>query len=196
MQTDKKAEKRISRIGDKNISDALLYKSIYKTLGIQQKLNRSINPDYVRDHTTKKEMLYHPFWMAKNLIVADRPPFPPKKIPRIIFVDAVSGYRGLFSHVPPINTESIADKMLTAPQITEENLEKYIKDVQEKQINRSYILKKPRHENKATELVYLPIWKVKVSSSELDHTFYINGNTGESEQFISERWWNGKDLLK
>lgn len=196
MHKNKKAEKLISRIGDKNISDARLYKSIYKTLGIQQKLNQTVNPDYVRDHTTRKEMRYHPFWMAKNLIVADRPPFPPKKIPRIIFVDAVSGYRGLFSHVPPINTESIADKMLTASQITEEHVDRYIKDVQEKQINRSYILKKPRHENKATELVYLPIWEVTVRSSELDHTFYINGNTGESEQFISERWRNGKDLLK
>src|SRR5699024_7607103 len=122
MHKNKKAEKLISRIGDKNISDARLYKSIYKSLGIRQKLNRTINPDYVRDHTTRKETLYHPFWMAKNLIVADRSPFPPKKIPRIIFVDAVSGYRGLFSHVPPINAESVADNVLTAPQITEENV--------------------------------------------------------------------------
>lgn len=196
MHTSKIAEENIKRIGDKNISETTLYKSIYKSLGMRQKISRTINPDYIRAHITESELIYHPFWMAKNLIVAARPPFSPKKIPRIIFVDAVSGYRGLFSHVPPISEETVGNKELTVPRVTEEDVEIYIKDVQEKQINRSYILKKPTHENKETLLVYLPIWKVRIKSSELNSTFYINGNTGESEQFISERWWNGKDLIK
>lgn len=190
--------KNIKRIGDgqNDISGPKLYKAVYKSLGLKGKLSKRVNQDYIREHVHHEELIYHPFWMVKNLVVAERPPFASKKIPRIIFVDAVSGYRGIFSHVPPLTDEAVDDGQLTSLQIdSEEAVSKYIKDVQVKQINRSYILKKPLHEIKETSLVYLPIWKVRLKSSEFNRTFFINKNTGESEQFLSERWWNGKDLL-
>lgn len=85
---------------------------------------------------------------------------------------------------------------LTSVRIPEEELEKYIKNVQRKQINRSYVLKKPLHEVKEISLIYLPIWKVKVKGNNIKEALYINGNSGESEKFMSERWKNGKDLLE
>jgi hypothetical protein len=197
MHTNKIAGKRIQRIGTNLITDAVLYKSIYKSIGVKGKFNHKVNPDYVRAHAVEKELIYHPFWIVKNLVIAERPPFPPKKMPNVIFIDAVSGYRGLFSRIPPVTDEKVEESSLALLRISkEEELKKYIKNVQEKQINRSYILKKPIHEVKEVSLVYLPIWKVKVKSGEINDTFYINGNTGESEKFMSERWKNGKDLLK
>lgn len=186
---------RIKRIGNHNISEKTLYTSIYKSIGLKAKLNSTITKDYIKSHSADVRLLYHPFWMIKNLVVADRPPFPPKKIPRIIFVDAVSGYRGIFSHVPPVTEEEAGDEQIVSPYIGKNDVGRYAEDVREKQINKQYMLKKPNHEHLETSLVYLPIYKVTVGSDEIDQTFYINGNTGESEQFLSDRWLNGKDLL-
>lgn len=196
MQTNNVAVKKVQRIGKKLISASQVYTSIYKSLGMKRKFNQSLTPDFIRDHTVEKELIYHPFWIAKNLVIAERPPFPPRKMPNVIFVDAVSGYRGLFSTIPPITKEEVeVDNLVTLGITEKKEVHKYIKNVQEKQINRSYILKKPIHEIKEVSLVYLPIWKVKVKSDEIDGYFYINGNTGESEKFMSDRWKSGKDLL-
>lgn len=196
MQTTKVTRKKIQRIGIDTISEALLHKSIYKSLGVKGKVSRTITPDYIRDHLVEKELMYHPFWIVKNLVIAERPPFPSKKMPNVIFVDAVSGYRGLFSHVPPITDEEMESDRLTPLKIQKEDVNKYIKNVQEKQINRSYILKKPIHEVKEVSLVYLPIWKARIKSGEIQEIFYINGNSGQSEKFMSERWKSGEDLLR
>ncbi|GAB3793254.1 hypothetical protein [Virgibacillus kimchii] len=197
METNNLAEKKVQRIGKKLISESAIYTSIYKSLGVKGKFNQSVNPGYIQKHTVEKDLIYHPFWIAKNLVIAERPPFPSKKMPNIIFVDAVSGYRGLFSTIPPVAEEEVEPTALIPLRINnKEDVNKYIKNVQEKQINRSYILKKPVHEVKEVSLVYLPIWKVKVKAAEINDTFYINGNTGESEKFMSERWKSGNDLLQ
>jgi|SRR5699024_1651026 len=185
----------IKRIGTTYISEKELYKSIYISLGMKARMNKTITADYLKKHTTSESLLYHPFWMVKNLILADRPPFPPKKIPRMIFVDAVSGYRGIFSHVPPVSEEAVVDGVIVEPVIQENEVDKYAEDVRRKQIDKQYLLKKPRQEIVETSMVYLPIYKVVVDSVVVKRTFYINGNTGESEQFLSERWSSGKDLI-
>lgn len=185
----------IKRIGEKNITEKALYRSVYKSLGMKARWNKNLSAEYMKEHTTSEKLLYHPFWAVKNLVVADRPPFPPRKIPRMIFVDAVSGYRGIFSHVPVLTDEEAGEGQIVAPYIMEEDLHKYAEDVRKKQIDKQYLLKKPGHETVETTLVYLPIYEVKVKSPEVEGTFYINANTGESEQFLSERWRDGKDLI-
>ena len=184
----------IKRIGSRNISEKALYRAMYKSLGIKVKMNKTITPEHLKSHTTAKTLIHHPFWMVKSMVLADRPPFPPRKIPRMIFVDAVSGYRGIFSHVPPVTEEEAGEKV--DPYIMEEDLQKYVDDVRKRQIDKQYMLKKPRHETVETSLAYLPVYEVKVESAEVDETFHINANTGESEGFLSERWRSGKDLLK
>jgi len=190
-------EATIKVIGDNiTVTEHELYKHVYKAAGFKARLNRSINEHYLRQNTKTCDLMYHPFWLAKTLVIADRPPFPPRTHPNMIFVDAVSGYRGVFSKVPPIHDREIGHGSLVETYITDKReAERYVKNVQEKQINRSYILKKPRHEIKEIFLVYLPLWKVAILSGLVNETFYINGNTGESEKFMSERWQSGKDLL-
>lgn len=194
MQTDES----IAIIGEKvNVSENDLFKHVYKAIGMKARMNRTIDENYVRQHTKVCTLVYHPFWLAKTLVIADRPPFQPRTLPNMIFVDAVSGYRGVFSRIPPITDQQMNHRDRVQMRISKkDDVTKYVKNVQEKQINRSYILKKPRHEIKEIFLVYLPLWKVAVRSGLINETFYINANTGESEKFMAERWQHGKDLLK
>lgn len=190
-------QKTIMRIGNTSIiSENEVYKFVYKAAGAGAKLKREVNDAYLKQHTKACELIYHPFWLAKTLVIADRPPFPPKKMPNVLFVDAVSGYRGVFSKIPPLEEKQVSKDSLNEMLISsKKEAQAYVQDVQKKQINRSYILKKPRHEVKELELVYLPLWKVKTCNRHINETFYINGNTGESEKHMSRRWEEGKDLL-
>ncbi|WP_173918209.1 hypothetical protein [Halobacillus sp. Marseille-Q1614] len=168
-------------------------KIIYKNLGVQLKMNRHIDAAYLKDHITNTKRLYHPMWVAKLLVIADRKPFPPRKKPNMVFVDAVSGYRGLFPSVPPMKEAEAGSGEIVPVQLTKQQVEEtYIIDIQQKQINRSYVLKKPRYELKDLFLTYLPLWKVSVDSSYLTKEFVINANTGESEEYMSKLWKSGE----
>lgn len=177
---------------NKLISEDKLYLYMYKALKWSQKMNKEINSTFLKNHITDKELFYHPLWIAKNLVIATRRPFPPKKIPKMIFVDAISGYRGMLSTVPETVSIHVKPEHLTNIGIIEEDVKKYIKDVQEKQINRSYVLKKPDHKLIELSLVYLPLWRVNVKSDMLNKEFIINANTGESEEYMVTFWQENK----
>src|SRR5690625_3648807 len=166
------------------ISQNALMKHIYKSLKWSLKIKKNVNVEFVKRHIDKKELLYHPIWLAKTLVIADRKPFPPKKTPNMIFVDAVSGYRGLISTIPETVKADINIEKLVHSKITSNDVLKYFKDVQTSQINRSYILKKPKHKIIDFFLVYLPLWKGKVSSQLFETDFIINANTGDSEDHM------------
>lgn len=197
MYAMKKKRISIQRIGTENrVNEVELYQSIYKSLGLGHKFNKSITIKHLIDSTAEKKLIYHPFYIAKTVVIAERPPFPPKRTPNLIFVDGVSGYRGVFSKIPPLTEEEVEPDCLVPVQIPDEqSAVNYIRDVQKKQINRSYVLKKPKHEIREITLDYLPLWKVAVKSELIKEIFYINANTGESEKFMSRRWREGKDLL-
>lgn len=186
----------IKAIGEHNISDEKLYKAVYKAMGFRRRFSNNINRSYIKENLIEKTLIYHPVWLVKSLIIAARPPLKPKKIPRMIFVDAVSGYRGIFSHVPPLREVNASSNQVVKPFLKDEDVTPYVKDVQEKQINRQYVLKKPTHEVIETSLVHLPIYKMVIRNNDGEETLYINANTGESEQFMSERWAEQKDILK
>lgn len=179
----------VSLLGEDTVSEKELPTHIYKSLQPPLKWNRQLNEAAVEKGIVKKEKIYHPMWIVKMLVIADRKPFPPRIKPNMAFIDAVSGYRGLFPNVPPITGAEVPTTELEKAVITkQELLEKYVTNVQEKQINRSYVLKKPRYELKETEMVYLPLWKVEVDTDFLTKTFIINGNTGESEDLLMKLW--------
>src|SRR5690625_2736810 len=191
-----KKQMNIHRIGDTAlIGEAELYKFVQKALPIKFRMNKSID-ETVLKQSDKAELIYHPFWLAKTLVIAERPPFQPKKLPNMIFVDGVSGYRGVFSKIPDI-VEMEVNRTDVQPLVitSEEEARKYVKDVQIKQINRSYLLKKQKHEIVEMSLGYVPIWQVLIRTSELHETFYINANTGESEKYMAKRWQDRKDLI-
>ncbi|MBN8235594.1 hypothetical protein JF544_10070 [Halobacillus kuroshimensis] len=148
-----------------------------------------MNEEAIEQGITKLEKMYHPMWIVKMLVIADRKPFPSKVKPNMAFIDGRSGYRGLFPNVPPITQKEVLDSKVRSADITKQDvLNKYVTDIQEKQINRNYVLKKPRYDIKEIEVVYLPLWKVEVDSPYLTKTFVINGNTGESEDLLFELW--------
>ncbi|MBP2004845.1 hypothetical protein [Halobacillus andaensis] len=156
-------------------------------------MNRSIDADYIKNHITSTKRVYHPMWVAKLLVIADRKPFPPRKKPNMVFVDAVSGYRGLFPTVPPMNDREVENGEVVPAQLTKQQVEEtYILDIQQNQINRSYVLKKPSYQLEELFLTYLPLWNVHVDSSYLTKEFIINANTGESEEYMSQLWGSGK----
>ncbi len=191
-----KKQMNIHRIGDTAlIGEAELYKFVQKALPIKFRMNKSLD-ETVLKQSGKAELIYHPFWLAKTLVIAERPPFQPKKLPNMIFVDGVSGYRGVFSKVPAMS-ELEVNKMDVQPLVitNEEEAKKYIQDVQVRQINRSYLLKKPKHEIVEISIGYVPIWKVLVRTPMFHETFYINANTGESEKYMAQRWQSRKDLI-
>lgn len=165
-----------------------LHSYMYKALKWSEKLRKNVNRPFLKKHMTNKELVYHPLWIAKTLVLAGRHPFPPKKIPKMVFVDALSGYRGMLSTVPETSTLKVTSNQLIEADIFEEEAKKYIIDVQEKQINRSYVLKKPDHQLVDISLHYLPLWKTTVKSTIFNKDFIINANTGESEEHMGKFW--------
>ncbi|MFG6146897.1 hypothetical protein [Halobacillus sp. B23F22_1] len=188
METVKQKNLRLIGTGG-GIAESELPNVIYKNLGIQMKMNRSISADYIKNHIARTKRVYHPMWVAKLLVIADRKPFPPRKKPNMVFVDAVSGYRGLFPTVPAMNEGEVETGEVVPAQLTKQQVkETYIQDIQQNQINRSYVLKKPRYQLEELFLTYLPLWKVQVDSDYLTKEFFINANTGESEEYMSKLW--------
>jgi|SRR5690625_1085827 len=181
---------KLTVMGNHNLIDQeALYTHIYKSLKWTVRLRGNINKEFVRRNTTNTALKYHPIWLAKTLVIADRKPFAPKKTPNMVFVDAISGYRGIISKIPETAEVKVHKNQVISANIIDDNaIVDYIRDVQVKQINRSYVLKKPRHEIVEYFLVYLPLWIGKVSSQEMVKEFTINANTGESEEYMASLW--------
>ncbi|PTL37973.1 hypothetical protein [Alkalicoccus saliphilus] len=197
MEASEELPEKVKLIGNGNlIQEEKLASYIYKSLKLSDKWKREVSPASIEKQMKDPELIFHPMWTVKLLVIADRKPFPSKVMPNMLFIDSVSGYRGLFSKVPELNHTDVYSRQLQEPTISrQEALDKYVPDIQQKQINRSYILKKPRHEIESIELVYLPLWKVNVYADRSKKVYYINANTGESEALVSELWKTKKWIL-
>ena len=186
----------IEQLGEQAVEAHELPGFIRKSFGMKGKLISGMSEDAIEDGIHSAELIYHPMWIVRNTVVATRRPFKPKRIPNMIFVDAVSGYRGLLSTVPSISEIKVEKDKVITPIIGVQSVGRYIKDVQSNQIDRSYVLKKPDHEQSKPRLVHLPLWKVEMEGRSGRETHYINANTGASENFMSSRWASGADLMK
>lgn len=172
-----------------------LIEYVYKSLPLRLKLNRKVNREHIQEHLTVHGLIYHPFWVAKTLVIADRKPFPPKKSPNMIFIDGVSHYRGLFANIPELTDVTVNKRQnIIQADLTKNEVIKYIKDVQFSQINRTYLLKKPDHEIVDYFITYLPLWTGKVDSPYWQEHLYINANTGELETHLSKLWLNKEKI--
>lgn len=189
--------KKITILGNPPcITDDNLYKYIHKSIPVIMRIKKGIDISLLKRYTNKIQLIYHPIWLVKLLIIADRKPLPPKKSNTNIFIDAISGYRGLLNNIPLTTTEINKSTKCIDPFINEENnLEKYIQDVQNSQINRSYMLKKPKYKTTEYFLTHLPLWKVEINGSKIQRDIFLNANTGESEQYMASQWNSKKWLL-
>ncbi|QSS98810.1 hypothetical protein IMZ31_11915 [Pontibacillus sp. ALD_SL1] len=177
----------VTILGEGKIQETDLSTSIYKSVKPTLRWNRHFTEKTIQEGIKEKTKIYYPMWIVKMLVIADRKPFTPKVKPNMVFIDAITGYRGLFPNIPPTAQKKVhASEVKEAVISKEDLLARYVPDVQDKQINRNYVLKKPRYEIKETELVYLPLWDVELDTSFITKSYYINGNTGESEELMRE----------
>lgn len=169
-----------------DLDPVIVLKGIRESLGVKKWRWRDLSK--LRDAITKQQLIHHPLWLGKVVTYADRPPFPPKKTPNVVFVDAVSGYRGVLERVPTV-TEGIGgdNEMQVSPVIVASaHAEQFVQAVLHT-LNRGYVLKKPKHELAALDMVLLPLWKVTLDLDK-PHTAYLNAVTGEPESYLARLW--------
>ena len=174
--------------GGEPVSTDVIVRGARNALGMRRRARTSVRE--VRAVMVASELVHHPMWIAKVLTYADRPPFSPKVTPNAVFVDAVSGYRGVLETMPAMDQP--LPERANRPEATiatAEAAKAYVDAVLQK-VNRQYMLRKPRHEIAELLQVALPLIRVRL---DLDGgtDVVINGNTGAPETYMASLW--GKD---
>jgi hypothetical protein len=132
------------------------------------------------------QLLLHPMWIAWSDVLADRPPFRPVVRPSVIFVDAVSEYRGLLASVPHTQVLGAGPAQVHRATVPRDRAGDLVSDVQQSQINRSYLLRKPRHEVRRLELLHLPVWRFDPGDGT--SPAHVNAVSGADESYLAGRW--------
>lgn len=167
--------------------------------GVRRRVRRTLT-------ATPGQLLLNPIWVARVEVVADRPPFAPLVRPRLIFVDGVSEYRGLLESVPPVREVAVQedpagshaapvgeyrarmDGELIAVHrnvVDRDRALELVQDVQMRQINRSYALRKPRHRILDIVVQHLPLWRLETTTGAVAT---VNAVTGADESYLASRW--------
>lgn len=167
--------------------------------GVRRRVRRTLT-------ATPGRLLLHPLWVARAEVIADRPPFSPLVRPRLVFVDGVSEYRGLLESVPPVREVALQDDAsgghsvpageyrfrmdgeLVAVHRTVVDRDRaleLVQDVQMRQINRSYALRKPRHRILGIVVQHLPLWRFGTRTGAVAT---VNAVTGADESYLASRW--------
>ena len=141
-------------------------------------------------------------WVAWAEVVAARPPLAPLVRPTMIFVDAVSEYRGVLGVVPRTQRLTIdgprvlregrtlvEDERVTvpAPRLDRDRAAEMVTEVQRGQIDRTYLLRKPQHRTRRLELLHLPVWRFASPGTGIPERV-VNAVTGEDEGYLAARW--------
>lgn len=167
----------------------VLLKGLRKGMGIRKRPSLAALHEAVAD----RSLMYHPVWLGKVLTIAARTPFAPKKTPNLVFIDAVSGYRGVLERIPLVDQSTPDSGGYVQPVIqSTDQASLYVRSVLHT-INRGYVLKKPEHKLVSLELVLLPLWKITVKG-ENPNTVFMNAVTGEPESYMA-RLWGSKSWL-
>ncbi|MGI6182155.1 MAG: hypothetical protein ACOYIE_08780 [Agathobaculum sp.] len=104
------------------------------------------------------ELRYKRLYFIKLLGLAARTPFEPKKIDYTLFYDPVMNQGGLTDCVPACEECEVDENRLIAEKYTLKDYEKQKDQIIEKNILRSYLLKRPEIRYVDTDEVYLPYW--------------------------------------
>lgn len=143
---------------------------------------------------TAGALVLRPMWIAATKVIADRPPFRPRVQPQTIFIDAVSGYRGLLEKPPPARRVTLDPRdpsldgipcTLLPRRLSRSRAEELVGDVQRRQIDRSYALRKPRHALLGLELMLLPLWRFEPGGDAPAGT--VNALSGDDESFLMDQ---------
>ncbi len=104
------------------------------------------------------ELCYKRLHFIKLLGLAARTPFQPKKIDYTLFYDPVMNQGGLTDCVPQYEEKEVDEHSIVQEQYTLEDYEKQKDRIIEKNILRSYLLKRPEIRYVGREEVFLPYW--------------------------------------
>ena len=181
--------------GEEPLDEEAILAGAHRGLGMLRRLR--VSRGRLRSADASMRLVHHPMWLAKVVSYADRPPFPAKAKPNVVFVDAVSGYRGVLETMPALTKLVPAGHDTPEPVVASEpDARRYVAAVL-RRVDRSYLLKKPRHVIRDLTIAFLPLWHVRV---DLDGGIecVVNGNTGEPETYMASLWgsreWLDVDL--
>ena len=120
-------------------------------------------------------MCYKRLYFNKLLGLAARPPFQPKKINYTLFYDPVMGQGGLTDCIPAYEEREVDESQIVRERYTLDDYEMQKDNIIEKNILRSYLLKRPELKYIGREEVYLPYW---VFTYAPDVQILVNAATG------------------
>jgi hypothetical protein len=123
---------------------------------------------------------YYPFWFIKAEAYADRSPFSPKLRRHVLYIDAMTGDRGLTNQFPKIEQKSKTKIDVLSPRFNKEKVDNLINELVEDFILRPYLLKRPTVKIVGKELIYLHYYLVNVKTkSDVRYSLSVNSLSGE-----------------
>jgi hypothetical protein len=140
------------------------------------KYNIEVDEDYT----------YYPYWIGSVWTLKERalPIYPPKQITYYVVTDGMEGSFIVLRNVPKTKVTECCDDEVLPARITEKRLMKEILDEAiAERINKQFIFGSPQSRKQASEMIYLPMIKVRIkkrehAKSEFKH-YYVNIYTGE-----------------
>lgn len=81
-----KTKMTVKQIGERQVvTEDNLHQFIYKNIGLKNKLKTKVNKEYVKQQLADYDLIYHPMWLAKTIVIAERPTISSKKIAQYHF---------------------------------------------------------------------------------------------------------------
>ncbi len=119
---------------------------------------------------------YRPFYFVNIEALCDRPPFKPKKVYYVIYIDAVSGRYGLTYVYPNYSSYYAKKEDICSEVFTKHKIEDMLSNIIEKLILRKYVIKRPSLKILNGKMVYIPYYEVKCDGNDI---YLVNILSGE-----------------
>ena len=121
------------------------------------------------------ELCYKKMYFLKMLALAARTPFPPKKVPYVLFFDSRIGVGGPTPGVPEYKMTEVPDEAVYPDVYDRKGFEAKYDELINKFILKQYLLKRPELKKEGSDEIYLPYYKCTYNGREV----FINAGTGK-----------------
>lgn len=140
-------------------------------------------------HLGEISLFFYPLWILFIEGWADRPPFKPKRMEFVGYVDPFSYDSGLLDVIPKSKIIRVKPGFAVLPTHSngqEEFLSRAVEKILTVDIRRLFALKMPRLGIVSKELMFLPCWKGTVNKAEGESLIVINCLNGRVEHRITQ----------
>ena len=117
--------------------------------------------------TVEINLCYKKIYFLKVLALASRVPFPPKKVPYVIFYDPETREGGITYEVPESEQIEVDEQLVRQTEFSLEDFEKEQPALIEKYILKQYLLKRPEIELRGSDELYLPYYSCRFEGQEI-----------------------------